>query len=390
MITLLAKLFIKDYHNYKNQQVRQKYGILSGSLGIFLNILLFIAKIIFGLLSASVAMIADAFNNLSDAASSIIELLGFKLAAKKPDKEHPFGHGRIEYVSGLMISFLIIILGVNFVKTSFMALLHPEPVHTNLYTVLVLVIAIAVKFYMYVYNSSIGKKIDSVALKATATDSLGDMVSEVAVILSVVIAPYTSLPVDGIAGLIVAGFIIYTGIESANETLKPLLGLPPTKDFVDQIENELLSHENIIGMHDLVVHDYGPGRKMISLHAEVPGDIDVFKSHDIIDIAEAHIAAKFDCHVVIHMDPIDTKNEQLVVLKELALKEAQKFDPQITIHDVRMVPGPTHTNLIFDLVKPFSCTIPNEELVSRLRKNINDIRHDVFCVIQIDAPYVSE
>ena len=383
-------LFIKDSENYENQSVRQKYGILCGAFGIFLNIILFLLKIIFGTIAASVAMVADAFNNLSDAGSSLIQLLGFKLSAKKPDTEHPFGHGRLEYISGLIISFLVLLMGFELLKESINAIRNPSPVEGGLFPVIVMVFAILIKLYMYIYNHSISKKINSVAMEATAKDSLADMISNVIVIISIVSSRFTSLPVDGIGGIIVAVLIMKTGYESAVETIEPLLGAAPSCDFVHAIEKETMNHAPICGVHDIVVHDYGPGRLMVSLHAEVPGNMDVFEMHDVIDNAEADIAKKFNCHVVIHSDPVDLSNERLIELKKTVKEEIAAISSELMFHDVRMVPGITHTNLIFDVVKPFDFKMSDEELKNKICGAIKEKYNDVNCVITIDAPYVSK
>ena len=388
MIRLLAKLFIKNNKDYKNQTVREKYGILCGGFGIFLNVILFALKFIFGTIAASVAMVADAFNNLSDAASSIVQILGFKLASKKPDSQHPFGHGRLESVSGLAISFLILLMGFELIKSSITKLINPEPQNYNLFSILVMGFAILIKFYMYLYNHQIAKKIDSVTMEATAKDSFSDMISTSVVIVSIIISRFTSFPVDGIAGIIVGAFILKTGYEAAKDTIGPLLGNPPSKELVDEIEKELLKHEPIIGMHDLIVHDYGPGRMMISLHAEVPGDMNIFDLHDVIDVAEVMISRKFNCSVVIHMDPIDTNNTRLEELKKILAEELPKIDNNLRFHDVRMVPGPTHTNLIFDVVKPFECVFDNEQLIAEINKAVQQHDKSVFCAVTDDAPYV--
>lgn len=370
-------------------KTREQYGVICGATGIFLNICLFAAKYIFGTIAASVAMVADAFNNLSDAASSLVQLLGFKLSSKKPDPEHPFGHGRLEYISGLIISFLILHMGIDLMTDSVQKIIHPEEnANVTLLSILIMVAAIAVKFIMYLYNHIIAKKIDSVSMEATAKDSLSDMISTVVVIISLFLQKRVNFPVDGVAGVIVGLFILKTGIEAAVDTIKPLLGVAPDSDFVMQIEEEVLKHEPIVGMHDLVVHDYGPGRRMISLHAEVPGNMDIFELHDVIDVTEIDIAKRFNCHVVIHMDPIDVGNKRLAELKEILQEEAKKIDPQLLSHDVRMVPGVTHTNLIFDVVKPFSCALSDEELKSLLASAIHTRCTDVNCVITVDMPFV--
>lgn len=389
MLSILVKLFIKNSKNYSNAKVRTEYGILCGAFGIFLNIILFVLKFVFGSIAASVAMIADGFNNLSDAASSLIQIFGFKLASKKPDIDHPFGHGRMEYVSGLIISFLIIVMGFELLKSSLDKIIHPDYSNEqNIFTFIVLALAIVIKFYMYFYNHIIAQKINSVTMEATAKDSLSDTISTFVVIISLIIQQFVKFPVDGIAGIIVALFIFKTGIESASDTIKPLLGTTPDESFVDEIEKELMRHKPIIGMHDLVVHDYGPGRVMVSLHAEVPGVMNIFEIHDAIDNAEVDISKKFDCQVVIHMDPIDTNNERLLELKKLVKEECINISPKLNCHDVRMVPGITHTNLIFDIVKPFDCMLSDDELTNLLNGNIHKKCPDVFCVITVDQPFI--
>jgi cation diffusion facilitator family transporter len=388
MISLLARIFIKNNKDYSNLKVREQYGVLCGGFGIFLNLLLFALKFIFGTIAASVAMVADAFNNLSDAASSIVQIFGFKLSSKKPDPDHPFGHGRIEYISGVIISFFILYMGIDLIKDSVKALINPDPVKADIFSLIVLVSAVLVKVYMYFYNHSVAKKINSVAMEATAKDSFGDVISTSVVILSVVLSRFVSFPVDGIGGIVVGFFILKTGFEAAKDTVGTLLGTAPSEELVKGIEEELMAHENIIGMHDLVVHDYGPGRLMISLHAEVPGDKNIFEIHDSIDIAEVDIATKFNCHVVIHMDPIDTKNKRLVDLKKLIDKTVKEIDPEFTYHDVRIVPGITHSNLMFDVVKPFSCKIPDSELKLLIHNKIHEAEPDVYCVVTVDQPFV--
>lgn len=370
-------------------KTREQYGVICGAVGIFLNVCLFVAKYIFGTIAASVAMVADAFNNLSDAASSLVQLLGFKLASKKPDPEHPFGHGRLEYISGLIISFLILKMGIDLITDSVQKILHPEgESNVTLLSVVVMVLAIGVKFVMYLYNHIIAKKIDSVSMEATAKDSLGDMISTVVVIISLFLQKFVSFPVDGIAGVIVGLFILKTGLEVAVDTIKPLLGTAPEQEFVNQIEEEVMAHKPIVGMHDLVVHDYGPGRLMISLHAEVPGNMNIFDLHDVIDVTEVDISKRFNCHVTIHMDPVDTENVRLAELKSVLKEECTKINPELHSHDVRMVPGTTHTNLIFDVVKPFDCPLSDEDLKNQLAAAIHSRCSDVNCVITVDRPFV--
>lgn len=388
MIKLLSRIFIKNYTDYQNEKVRSQYGILCGAFGIFLNAVLFTLKFVFGTLAASVAMVADAFNNLSDAASSVVQILGFKLATKKPDPDHPFGHGRLEYISGLVVSFLILYMGTALLKNSILAIIHPETMKISLLSVIVMGISVLVKFYMYLYNHLTAKKIDSVAMEVVAKDSLNDVISTSVVIAALIGSKFTSLPLDGIGGLVVGIFILKTGIEAARDTIKPLLGSAPSAELVAQIEEELMKHKPIVGMHDLIIHDYGPGRMMISLHAEVPGNLNIFSLHDVIDIAEHDIALRFNCHVVIHMDPVDTENKRLSQLKNVLAEEIVKINPELKYHDVRMVPGDTHTNLIFDVVKPYSCFLTDEQLKMAIHNAVNSRVPDVFCAITVDQPFV--
>lgn len=388
MLKLLARLFIKNHTDYQNDHVRSQYGILCGSFGIFLNAVLFTLKFVFGTLAASVAMVADAFNNLSDAASSFVQILGFKLSSKKPDPDHPFGHGRIEYISGLIVSFIILYMGVALVKDSVLSIIHPEPLETGLLPVIVMAASVLVKLYMYLYNHLIAKKINSVAMEVVAKDSLNDVISTAVVIGALIGSRFTTLPLDGIGGVVVGVFILKTGFEAAKDTIAPLLGSAPSVEFVNQIEEELMKHKPIVGMHDLIVHDYGPGRVMISLHAEVPGNLNIFSLHDVIDITEHDISVRFGCQVVIHMDPVDTENKRLAELKQVLLEEVVKINPELKVHDVRMVPGDTHTNLIFDVVKPFSCFLTDEQLKLAIHNAVNSRCNDVYCAITIDQPFV--
>lgn len=388
MIKLLAKIFIQNPSDYSNPDVRSRYGIICGGFGIFLNAILFALKFIFGTIAGSVAMVADAFNNLSDAASSLVSLLGFKLALKKPDIEHPFGHGRMEYIAGLIISFLIFMMGFELLKSSWNALFVHEKTESNILSFVVLGVAILVKLYMFIYNHSVSKKINSASLEAVAKDSLSDTISTFVVIASMIVSRFTDFPVDGVAGFIVAAFVIKTGFESAKDTIEPLLGQPPEKDFIAAVEKEVLAHQPIIGIHDMVVHDYGPGRVMISLHAEVPGDKNIFDLHDVIDVAEYDLAQKFGCHAVIHMDPVETDNPLLDEIKQYLKSVLSSIADGLSVHDVRMVPGNTHTNLIYDVVKPFESKLSDSELKKQLFDIVNQKYPTVLSVITVDFPYV--
>ena len=388
MIKLLTKLFIKDHENVANAAVRRAYGTMCGLYGIFLNLLLFAGKYFAGVVSGSVAITADAFNNLSDAGSSIITLLGFAIAGKKPDLDHPFGHGRAEYLAGLALSAVIILMGFELAKSSFDKILHPDPINTGLLPALILVCSILVKFYMCLYNRSVGKKIHSAAMQATATDSLSDSVATAVVLLSMGISYFFHVNIDGYAGLLVAVFIVYAGFNAAKDTVSPLLGQAPDPEFVQQVADIVTAHPEVVGMHDLVVHDYGPGRVMVSLHAEVRGDGNIFALHDAIDTAENELKDRLGCIATIHMDPIEADNSEVSQMRTAVLAKVKELDHVISIHDFRMVPGPTHTNLIFDAVVPADYPESDEELAANIRQQIHQAWPDRYAVVTIDHSYI--
>lgn len=388
MIKLLTKLFIKDHENVANAAVRRAYGTMCSLYGIFLNLLLFTGKYFAGVISGSVAITADAFNNLSDAGSSIITLLGFAIAGKKPDPDHPFGHGRAEYLAGLALSAVIILMGFELAKSSFEKILHPEPINTGLLPALILVCSILVKFYMCLYNRSVGKKINSAAMQATAVDSLSDSVATTVVLLSMGIAYFFHVNIDGYAGLLVAVFIIYAGFNAAKDTVSPLLGQAPDPEFVQQVADIVTAHPEVVGIHDLVVHDYGPGRVMVSLHAEVRGDGNIFDLHDAIDTAETELKDRLGCIATIHMDPIEADNTEVSQMRAAVSDKLKELDNVISIHDFRMVPGPTHTNLIFDAVVPADYPKSDEELAANIRQQIHQAWPDRYAVVTIDHSYI--
>ncbi len=384
MITLLSKLLIKNYQNYSSPAVRLRYGVLCGAVGICFNILLFTGKIIAGTLTSSIGITADAFNNLSDAGSASISLIGFRLSEQKADKEHPFGHGRFEYIAGLIVSMIILIMGIELAKTSVTKIITPEPVTFSILAVCVLGASILVKLYMFFYNRSIGKKIDSPTMRATALDSFSDVTATSVVMISTLIARWTGWNIDGWAGLAVALFILYTGVRAAKETISPLLGQPPERAFVEQIEQIVLSQEGIIGMHDLVVHDYGPGRVMVSLHAEVPANGNLIHLHDTVDNTEKLLKHACGCEAVIHMDPIAVNDAETDRLHEEVKSLINTLDPQLSLHDFRVVPGPTHTNLVFDLVVPFGFRLSDEEVRKAIAERVHALEGRCYAVIQID------
>ena len=370
MVTLLAKLCIRDYKNYEDTKVRERYGILSGAVGIALNVLLFILKFFAGLLSRSIAITADAFNNLSDAGSSVITLLGFKLSSVEPDSEHPFGHGRIEYLSGLLVSAIIVIMGFELLRDSVDKIIHPQDMVFSPLVIVILIASIAVKMYMAYYNTSLAKKIDSAAMKATATDSMSDSLATFIVLISTIFCEFTSLHIDGYCGVIVAAIVIWAGLSAGKETVDPLLGQPPEQGFVDRIEDIVMAQQGIIGVHDLVVHNYGPGRVMISLHAEVPANIDVMESHDVIDRTEHMLKQQLHCEAVIHMDPVVTDDPRVDELRDAVKDVVVKWNEKASIHDFRAVFGNTHTNLVFDIVVPYQMKDSEKDIQQAIQTRV--------------------
>ena len=388
MIRILAGMFIKNNEQIEKPEVRRAYGMLCSIVGIALNVFLFAGKYLAGVLSGSIAITADAFNNLSDAGSSVITLVGFRFSGMKPDKDHPFGHGRIEYLSGLGVAMLIILMGFELFKSAIGKIMSPEPVETGAVTVVILLASVCVKLYMWFYNRSVGMKIDSEAMKATATDSLSDSVATSAVLISMLAAHYTGIMIDGWCGLVVAVMVLYAGYKAAKDTIDPLLGGPPSKEFVNSIREIVMSHEEIIGIHDLVVHDYGPGRCMVSLHGEVPANGDIIALHDLIDHIEKELEEQLGCEAVIHMDPLETDNEIITETKHELLTHINSELPGISIHDFRMVQGPTHTNLIFDAVVPHGFDMSNDEVQEALEKLVLKHWDKCFAVVHVEQSYI--
>ncbi len=388
MIEFLARVFIRHRDGLSPSALRQAYGQLCGAVGIGLNLLLFVGKLFAGTISGSIAITADAFNNLSDAGSSLVTLLGFRLAGRKPDPEHPFGHGRMEYISGLAVAGLILLMGVELGKSSLKKILSPEEIVSSPLVLAILAVSVAVKLYMFYYNRSIGKKIKSAAMSATATDSLSDAVSTTAVLIATLVGQLTGLNIDGWVGLLVALFILFSAYKAAKETLSPLLGQTPDPEFVDRIEQIVLSYPEVLNIHDLIVHDYGPGRVMISLHAEVSADGDLLQLHDVIDNAEHRLKKELGCMAVIHMDPIITNDAHTDALRMAVAEKVKAIDPRLTIHDFRIVPGPTHTNLIFDVVVPYDVKLTADEVRRRIGALVKELDENYFAVVQVDNSYV--
>lgn len=387
VIKLLAKIFIKNNGNYKDSTVREKYGILCSSVGIVLNIFLFAGKFVTGFFSKSLAITADSFNNLSDAGSSLISMIGFKLAGKKADSLHPFGHGRMEYITGLIVSFLIIVMGIELAEESVKNIINPKPIEFSMIFFIVLGISILIKLYMAFYNKIIGKKIASTSMKAASLDSFSDSIATAVVFISIVISKYTDFNIDGYAGLSVSLFIIWSGICATKETIAPLLGQAADKQFVMEIEKIVLSHSEILGLHDLIVHDYGPGRLMLSLHAEVDGQKNTFEIHDVIDRIEYEINNKFNCEAVIHTDPIELNNAKLAEIKSLIDSILEKLNPELKFHDLRIVRGDSQINILFDVVLIPSLYDQEKILEEKICSEVLKTYPNYYCIIKFDKKY---
>lgn len=388
MIRLFARIFIKDHQNTEKPSVRRAYGVLAGAVGIVLNLFLFLFKFIAGTVSGAISITADAFNNLSDAGSSIVTLLGFRLAGQKPDPEHPYGHGRLEYISGLIVSMLIILMGFELLRTSFERILHPAETSFSPLIFLILALSILVKFYMFWYNQSLSKKLDAVALHSTAIDSLTDMIATSLVLVSGLIAYKTGVNIDGWCGLAVAVFIIYSGITAAIETINPLLGQPPSKEFIKTICKVVTSYPGILGVHDIMVHDYGPGRRFVSLHAEVPSDVDILKAHDTIDNIEMRLSHEFGVTAVIHMDPISMNDPETSALRAQVGKLVLALGDGFSFHDFRIVKGKSHTNVLFDVLTPYETKLTDEEIVAQLKEEVHKINPHYRCIINVDKKFI--
>ncbi len=388
MITLLSKIFLRGGSDVKDSSTRQAYGVLCGAVGIFLNLCLFAGKFFAGFISHSIAITADAFNNLSDAGSSIITLIGFKMAGQKPDPHHPFGHGRIEYISGFLVAIIILLMGVELLKTSVAKIIHPEELAFSPLVLVILVASICVKSYMFFYNRALGKRLDSAAMLATAADSFSDCLATAMVLISTLVSHFSGLAIDGWCGILVGLFICRAGFGAAKDTISPLLGQAPDKEFVQQVNDIVMAHQTILGLHDLIVHNYGPGRTLISLHAEVPADGDILELHDLIDTIEHELRDTLSCHAVIHMDPVCVGDEETMRLKDLVKGYLKEIDERITMHDFRIVTGPTHTNLIFDVVAPYQFSMSDKELADAIEQRVRLDHPNYYTVIEVDQAMV--
>lgn len=386
-MNFLIKRFIKDYKQVENAKVREQYGFLVSIVSIVLNIILATSKLIVGFIANSISIQADALNNYSDVGSNLATLFGFKLASKHPDADHPYGHGRMEYISGLIISFLIFLVAFQSLKEALIKIVQPVAIQFSYISAGVLVMSIVIKLYMGFMNKEMGERINSSSLKAASQDSFNDTITTIAALVSMLLSRYASLNLDGWFGLFVSLFVLKAGIEVFKDTTNPLLGQAPDKKIVNDIEKLVLSHEGILGIHDLMMHDYGPGRSFVTLHAEVDCHADLLQTHDEIDLIEREILENFNIHATLHMDPIDYKNEIVNELKEKVTKIIKSINDVYTLHDFRIVTGPTHTNILFDVVIPTEDTINVVELKKTIDNKIKEINPTYYSVIDIDRPY---
>ena len=387
MSDFLIKHFIKNYENTKNSDVREKYGQLSGIVGILANALISVLKIIAGLVFSSIAILADGVNNLSDAANSVITLIGFKLASKPADKDHPFGHARYEYITGLLISFVILIIGLSLLKDSILKILKPQVSIFSFITVFVLLLSIIIKLWLYFFNKKIYKRIDSLTVLATAKDSLNDVFATSGVLICIFIDKLFNVKIDGIAGTAISLLVIYSGIKLILDTLSPLLGEAPNEEIVKMLEKEISSYPSVIGIHDLVVHNYGKNKCFLTVHVEVPAKQNITISHDIIDTIENDIQTKYNFHTVIHMDPVETDNIEVVFLKNKITEKIKEFSPELSIHDFRVSFGDTHNNIIFDVVVPSDFYLKDDAVEDKMDEIVKDIDKKNNAVIKIDRKY---
>lgn len=388
MTDFLVNKFIKDSTNIESTEVRTRYGMLASVVGIFCNVLLFSVKLTIGLILSSLAVTADAFNNLSDAASSIISFIGVKMAGKPADAEHPFGHGRIEYIAALIVSFLVIEVGFTFFKSSISKILHPEEISFDLVPFVILILSILVKLWMAFFNNKLGKRIDSKVMLATAADSLGDVITTSATVLSIIICHFTSINVDAIAGLIVSAIVIWSGISIAKDTLEPLIGERVPAELYQKITDIVESYDGIVGTHDLIVHNYGPNRSMATIHAEVPNDINIDVSHEIIDKIERDVKKDLNILLVIHMDPVEMRDEEVLSLREKTSRIVHALDPKLNFHDFRVLKENEQRNLIFDLVVPDSYSEKDaNRVMHQLISLLHEMDGNVECIITLDRSF---
>lgn len=390
MTSLLLKLFVKDYKNTSDAKTREKYGVLSGFVGITVNIILAVSKLIIGTFSGSISITADAVNNFSDAGSSIITLVGFKISNKPADSSHPYGHGRIEYICGLIVSFIVLMFGIELMKTSIDRIINPVAITYSAWAIVVLVLSIGCKIWLGLFNRKLGKSINSTAMSAVFTDCLSDSGATAVTIISMLLAHFAKINIDGLLGAVVAVIIIIAGINIIRDTLDPLLGQAPDKELVKSIEDLILSYDKVVGLHDLIIHNYGSSKIFGSVHVEVPVNENILVVHEIMDSIEVEIKNKFGVELVAHSDPLETDNELVSKSKEELISIIRDIDESLTIHDFRIVSGPTYTNLIFDVVVPFNLKMTEDEVKEKISKNVKHHRPNYNCVITVDRNYYGE
>ncbi|MBR2442206.1 MAG: cation transporter [Clostridia bacterium] len=388
MTNFLVRVFVGKTPNPNDAKTRARYASLAGFTGIVVNFLLFIGKLTLGILAGSVAIIGDALNNITDAGSSVVTLIGFRLAGKPVDKEHPLGHGRLEYVTGFIVDMLIILVGFELLTSSFEKLVSKELPNVGNITMVILAVAIFVKLWLFLFYRKIGKTISSSSLKASALDSISDCLATTLVLISAIVARVWGIPVDGLAGIIVAAFILFTGAKAAKETIDLLLGSPPDPAFIEEIYTFVKAYPLVLGIHDVMVHDYGPGRQIVSFHAEVSADEDINIAHEEIDQLERDMHEKFGCIVTVHLDPIVMDDPLVNEMHELAKEAVKSVDPAFSLHDFRMTVGETNINLIFDLVVPTDCKLTAKEAEQAVIQEITSKRNNCFCVIRVEHPFV--
>ena len=387
MTNLLIKLFIKD-NDVSNLGTRGKYGMLSSATGIVVNILLSIVKLVIGIIANSISIISDALNNITDVGSSVVTMIGFKISQKKIDKDHPWGHGRMEYITAFIVDIIILMVGFELLKSSIDKIIHPELPAVNNVTIIILVIAVLTKLWLFLFYKKIAKMIDSNAIKGNAYDSISDSISTLVVLISAVVAKLCGVSIDGYASLIVSVFILFTGYKAIKETVDLLLGMKPDPEFIKDIEEEAKKYDMISGIHDIMVHDYGPGRKIVSFHAEVPADGDICKVHDIIDQMEQDLFEKFNCITTIHMDPIVVDNKEINDMRDFTEKIVKELNSEFSIHDFRMTDGGKRVNLIFDLVVPRDKEYDKEEIIKNVQQKIHEKDKKYFAVIKVETSYI--
>lgn len=387
MTALLVKLFIKNSENYSDKNVRTSYGMLSSITGIVLNLILAGAKYSAGIISGSISITADAINNLSDAGSSIVSFFGVKISAKPPDKDHPYGHGRVEYISAFIVSFFVLFMGVELLKDSVGKIINPEPVKFSFLSLAILVISILCKLWLGVFNKTLGKKINSAPMMAVMKDSFSDCLATGVAAVSIIVSAFSDINIDGYLGVVVAVFIFIAGFDILKETLGDILGRPPETEFVEEITEKIMSYPHVCGVHDMIIHDYGPSCRFASVHAEVPSDEDIMELHDIIDGIERDIYNEYGMLTSIHMDPVVINDERINELKKLTQDSVSRIDERLSIHDFRVVEGPSHTNLIFDVLLPSDMKCSNREICQKIEDEISKIDERFFCVITVDHAF---